>query len=127
MHVEEVLNLVIKDQSEKKEENKKEENINEDKWFNELLSLRILDTFKNSSGTMAKRGKNGKFYCGNTLDFPCMCCDAQCGISDGCNCSSCMKLDLLAKSMPHEYLINREGYPSRRGTTGLFYCGRRCI
>lgn len=79
----------------------------------------------NSIGHMARIGETGKYYCGKTLDGPrCMCCNGSCGPTNGCNCSSCMQLDLLSRNLPKGWLVNTDGFPCRKGTTGLFYCGR---
>lgn len=49
---------------------------------------------KNDKGREAKLGENGKYFCGGILGTNCMCCNGYCGPSNGCNCSSCMKLDI---------------------------------
>ena len=74
-----------------------------------------------------KRGKNGKYYCGKRLDGPhCNCCNGYCGPTNGCNCRSCMKLDI--KGLPTGYLINREGTTSSLSPeTGRFYCGMKVL
>ena len=82
----------------------------------------------NQKGSNARLGSTGKYYCGEPLDYHwCECCNGYCGLADGCNCSSCMKLDLISKNLPRGWLINREGFQSRKGKTGLFYCGRRVL
>ena len=84
-----------------------------------------IDSQTNSRGFTAKIGSSGKYYCRKKLDGPnCLCCDGTCGPTNGCNCSSCMELDLLSRGLPKGWLINSEGFPSRRGTNDLFYCGR---
>ena len=56
-----------------------------------------------------------------------MCCDGICGPLTGCNCSACMKLDIKARVLPLGWLVNSEGFNSRKnGNDGLFYCGRQC-
>jgi hypothetical protein len=84
-------------------------------------------SFKTDSNRDAKLGATGKFYCGGQLTYPCMCCDVACGMDNGCNCVYCMKLDLMSRRLPFEYLVNREGYASRKGKNGNYYCGRKCI
>jgi len=99
----------------------------ENRWYKKDISFIFAKSHTNESGREAYMGASGKFYCGGPMEYQCMCCDTQCGMDDGCNCVHCMKLDLYFKGLPHEYLINREGYPARRGKTGLFYCGRQCL
>ena len=38
-----------------------------------------------------------------------------------------MKLDIQARVLPKGYLVNREGYACKKGTTGSFYCGRKVL
>jgi hypothetical protein len=87
-----------------------------------------IEPMQNSNGILAKLGKTGKFYCGARLDGPkCLCCNDICGDLDGCNCSSCMKLDVKARNLPFGWLVNSDGYNSRKSSRdGLFYCGRKC-
>jgi hypothetical protein len=72
-------------------------NIKKSKKFNLLTEGKI------------KLGKNGKIYCGRQLDFTCKCCSQFCGPYSGCNCSSCMKLDLEIHKLGQNCLKNREG------------------
>ena len=87
-----------------------------------------IDPMVNSNGKTAILGKTGKYYCGSRLDGPrCLCCDGVCGELTGCNCSSCMKLDLKARNLPFDWLVNSDGFNSRKSNQdGLFYCGRKC-
>ena len=55
-----------------------------------------------------------------------MCCNSFCGPDSGCNCSSCMKLDIETRLLPKGYLVNKEG-ASCRSNDGKFYCGRRVL
>jgi hypothetical protein len=48
-------------------------------------------------------------------------------MDSGCNCASCMKLDIEMKKLPKGYLVNSEGVISRKGDTNSFYCGRKCL
>jgi len=79
----------------------------------------------NSRGYSARLGYTGKYYCGRSLDFTCSCCNRNCGPGNGCNCTGCMKLDIEARKLPKGFLVNREGFVCRKGTTGQFYCGRK--
>ena len=75
-----------------------------------------------------KRSKeNGKHYCGYRLDGPrCNCCNGYCGPTNGCNCSSCMQLDI--KGLPRGTLVNRHGSTSSRSNeTGQLYCGMKVM
>ena len=56
-----------------------------------------------------------------------MCCNGYCGPDNGCNCASCMKLDLMIRQLPKGYLVNREGGVCRKGETGSFYCGKKVL
>jgi hypothetical protein len=82
----------------------------------------------NEKGSKARLGSTGKYYCGELLDYhSCKCCNGFCGPTNGCNCSACMKLDLMSRNLPKGWLVNREGFQSRKGRNGLFYCGRRVL
>jgi hypothetical protein len=81
----------------------------------------------NEKGRQARLGISGKYYCGGPLDTNCNCCNGYCGMDDGCNCSACMKLDIRSRALPKGYLVNREGYPCRKGVNSIFYCGRKCL
>ncbi|CAF3530977.1 unnamed protein product [Rotaria sp. Silwood1] len=60
-----------------------------------------LEKTLNSQGQYARLGSSGKFYCGGTLDgSKCSCCNGECGPMDGCNCSSCMLLDVQKRALP---------------------------
>ena len=81
---------------------------------------------QNSSGRWARLGETGKYYCVGSLETPCDCCDGDCGPGNGCNCRSCMELDVAARKLPRNYYVNREGAICRKSPeTGLYYCGRR--
>ena len=78
----------------------------------------------NSRGYEARFEKSGKYYCGKNLDgSKCNCCDSYCGLNAGCNCSSCMKLDLSSRNLPIKWLLNSDGFQCRKGSTNLFNCG----
>ena len=86
-----------------------------------------VGTLRNSRGAQARLGATGKYYCGRELDGPkCYCCNGLCGISNGCNCSSCMQLDLKGRSMPKGWLVNRDGYAARKSGK-KYYCGRNVM
>ena len=38
-----------------------------------------------------------------------------------------MQLDLISRNLQKGWLINREGFASRKGSTGQFYCGRNVL
>ena len=38
-----------------------------------------------------------------------------------------MKLDVKARMLPKGYLVNNEGFSSRKGNTNHFYCGRKVL
>ncbi|CAF4975834.1 unnamed protein product [Rotaria sp. Silwood1] len=89
-----------------------------------------LETTLNNRGRYARLGSTGKFYCGDALDGPqCNCCDGKCGPTGGCNCSSCMLLDLQKRALPRGWLVNRDGASARcsRQMLTTFYCGRRVM
>ena len=85
----------------------------------------------NNAGREARLGASGKYYCGRASDTRCGCCNGRCGPSDGCNCSSCFRLDLATRSMPSGYVVNKEGFASRAGDVWQgrvrFYCGRKVM
>lgn len=66
-------------------------NINENNSEQNLIGIQM-----NTEQRQSRIGSNGKFYCGGQLNELCRpngyvgCCDGQCGVTDGCNCSSCM-------------------------------------
>ena len=82
---------------------------------------------RNDKGREARLGDNAKYYCGGQLETQCFCCDGYCGTTNGCNCASCMKLDIKSRLLPKGYLVNREGAIARRGSTNHFYCGRKVL
>ncbi|XP_074649618.1 E3 ubiquitin-protein ligase HERC2-like [Tubulanus polymorphus] len=57
----------------------------------EVLS-RNADGIYNKCGVLAKKGDNGKYYCG-VMFLSCTCCNGICGPSSGCNCTACQELD----------------------------------
>lgn len=80
----------------------------------------------NGKNVTARLGESGKFYCGSGLGTLCGCCNGRCGPTDGCNCSACMKLDVLRARLPSGWFINRDGYPAHLSPeTNQYYCGRR--
>ena len=94
----------------------------------------LIAATRNSAGEMARLGSSGKFYCGGRLGFTCGCCNARCGPTDGCNCLSCFELDLETRALPSGYLLNKAGFPVRKGRrrgswdgTMTFYCGRKVM
>ncbi|CAF2482058.1 unnamed protein product [Rotaria sp. Silwood2] len=89
-----------------------------------------LEKTLNSQGRYARLGSTGKFYCGGALDGPqCNCCNGECGPTSGCNCSSCMLLDVQKRVLPRGWLVNRDGASARcsRQNRKTFYCGRRVM
>jgi hypothetical protein len=75
----------------------------------------------------ARIGATGKYYCGHLLNTICFCCNWICGPGDGCNCQSCMQLDIAARALPKGYLVNREGRTARAGSNNLWHCGAKVI
>ena len=75
----------------------------------------------------ARIGANGKYYCGQRLNGSCGCCNGYCGPSDGCNCQSCMQLDVAARALPKGHLVNREGRTARAGLNSVWYCGAKVM
>jgi len=75
----------------------------------------------------ARIGVNGKYYCGQRLNGNCGCCNGYCGPSDGCNCQSCMQLDVAARALPKGHLVNREGRTARAGLNSVWYCGAKVM
>ncbi|CAF4964984.1 unnamed protein product, partial [Rotaria sp. Silwood1] len=89
-----------------------------------------LERTLNNRGRYARLGSTGKFYCGGALDgSQCSCCNGKCGPTNGCNCSSCMLLDVQKRVLPREWLVNRDGAPARCSSLipTTFYCGRRVM
>ncbi|CAF3446657.1 unnamed protein product [Rotaria sp. Silwood1] len=89
-----------------------------------------LERTLNSRGRYARLGSTGKFYCGGTLDgSQCNCCNGKCGPTNGCNCSSCMLLDVQKRILPRGWLVNSDGAPARCSSQlpTTFYCGRRVM
>ena len=79
----------------------------------------------NSRGYTARLGKTGKYYCTHELRSKCFCCNGHCGPTNGCNCYSCMELDVKSRKLPKGFLVNRYGFVSRISPeTDKFYCGR---
>lgn len=89
---------------------------------------------RNNGGNVARLGLTGKYYCNGFLSGKCLCTELvnrlglspvnTCGPVNGCNCVSCMQLDLKSRRLPEGYLVNREGANARLGPNGIFYCGR---
>ncbi|XP_039287848.1 E3 ubiquitin-protein ligase HERC2 [Nilaparvata lugens] len=50
------------------------------------------ESLVNSAGAVAKKGHNGRYYCG-LRTLKCTCCDEVCGPQRGCNCVPCQNLD----------------------------------
>ena len=88
-----------------------------------------INSQKNGNGLMARLGESGKYYCGAGLDGArCYCCDGFCGLSNGCNCLSCMELDIKSRNLPRGWLVNPAGFNARKfDENGFYYCGRRVM
>ncbi|CAF4163891.1 unnamed protein product [Rotaria sordida] len=89
-----------------------------------------LERALNNRGQYARLGSTGKFYCGGALDgLQCSCCNGKCGPTSGCNCSSCMLLDVQKRALSRGWLVNRDGASARcsRQETRTFYCGRKVM
>lgn len=72
-------------------------------------------------------GSSGKYYCGGRFAANCGCCDGVCGPDNGCNCESCMRLDIEARALPKGYLVNKQGRIARAGEGNMWYCGAKVI
>ncbi|XP_047126381.1 E3 ubiquitin-protein ligase NRDP1 [Hydra vulgaris] len=90
-------------------------------------SKSFISTKINSKGRQARLGATGKYYCSGKLDLAskCQCCDGNCGPDNGCNCTSCMALDISTRKLPSGWYVNKEGFPCVKGNSGKFYCGRK--
>ncbi|CAF0973973.1 unnamed protein product [Adineta ricciae] len=98
----------------------------DDKTNNRLFDDR-LDKTLNKFGLHTRLGSTGKFYCGGQLDGgQCSCCNKRCGLSNGCNCSGCMLLDVQKRRLPYGWFVNRDGAATRCSEMEptKFYCGR---
>ena len=78
----------------------------------------------NAMGKTAIRGTTGKFYCGEKSDVNCGTCDGNCGPTNGCQCTDCMKLDKEFYGLPAGYTLNHEGLICQL-VEMKFYCGVR--
>ena len=91
-------------------------------------SVDLIGRKINSFRRHARLGETGKYYCIGPLDTGCLCCDGSCGPTNGCNCTACFSLDLSTRKLPDGYVINKSGYPVRKGEfwQGMrrYYCGR---
>ncbi|ESO97596.1 hypothetical protein LOTGIDRAFT_181575, partial [Lottia gigantea] len=77
-----------------------------------------IKTTVNFKKAYARLGETGKYYCSKALDGPrCTCCNGNCGPTNGCNCSSCMKLDVYVRKLPNNWFVNRDGAACRKGVT----------
>jgi hypothetical protein len=104
------------------------EQVNEPNPVREVLGDRnIIGIKKNHIGREARIGESGKHYCGGNLNIDCSCCNGYCGPTNGCNCVWCMKLDIKSRSLPDNYMINREGRAAKRYPNGRVYCGARVL
>jgi hypothetical protein len=82
-------------------------------------------TIVNSRGFPARIGSVPKYYCGNKTEVHCGCtCDGLCGSGDGCNCAACMELDLKARGLGKNCLVNKDGFTAML-IDSKFYCGRK--
>lgn len=83
-------------------------------------------TITNDVGRPARLGSTGKYYCSASLEPECFCCDGFCGPNAGCNCKSCMKLDVSIRGLPPNWYVNKYGAACRKSEdTGQFHCGRK--
>ena len=74
----------------------------------------------NAKKRTARLGENGKYYCGARHE--CACCNGFCGLTNGCNCDACMRLDVEARGLPQGHFVNRTGAICRL-SEGKMYCG----
>ena len=80
----------------------------------------------NQEGRAVHLGITGKFYCGVKQKIKCECCNGYCGPNDGCNCSSCMKLDVKYRALGKGSLVNTAGAIASYDKGNYnFFCGRR--
>lgn len=87
-----------------------------------------IDTQTNQEGKISRLGESGKYYCGKKIqEDKCNCCDSTCGVSNGCNCASCMQLDITHRKLPNGWLVNSKGFNARKGNLEIFYCGRKVL
>src|SRR5690606_31815952 len=63
-------------------------------------------------------------YCGEKSDIRCTGCDGNCGPTNGCQCSNCMKLDIEFYKLPPGFTLNHEGNYCQL-IDNKFYCGVR--
>ena len=110
-HEEKIVKDYDKTNTKELEEEKKETT----KSGNKELNFDRINLKTNDRQRQARIGQSGKYYCGGSLETSCACCDRQCGPTNGCNCSSCMKLDLECRMLPKGYLVNKEGRSVRIG------------
>ncbi|XP_011141461.1 E3 ubiquitin-protein ligase HERC2 [Harpegnathos saltator] len=87
-------------------------------WNEMVRDGEIVGSFSdgliNSAGIVAKKGDNGRYYCGMRV-LSCLCCDGICGPQHGCNCIPCQKLDeeeaarttaMVEKTIPARRIID---------------------
>lgn len=90
-----------------------------------VLTADPIITRNNEKGRKARLGSSGKYYCGGRLEGKCGCCNGDCGPTNGCNCRSCMILDIQTRNLAKGYWVNKDGAACRKGTSGSVYCGRK--
>jgi hypothetical protein len=92
-----------------------------------LINNRVYNLFNariNAVGKPAVRGYSGKFYCGEKSDITCGSCDGNCGPSNGCQCTDCMKIDREFYNLPGGFMLNHQGNLCQL-IQNKFYCGTR--
>lgn len=87
-------------------------------------TLNLFNGKINAKGKQARRGTSGRFHCGEPSDINCGSCDGRCGPNSGCQCTSCMKLDIEFNNLPDGYVYNHDGVLCQL-VKDKFFCGIR--
>lgn len=86
---------------------------------------------KNDQGRAVRFSeRSGKPYCSGPMHLcgcrhlysTSPCYNEICGPNSGCNCTSCMKLDIKIKGLPPGVLVNNIGRVAVRDENGHFFC-----
>lgn len=86
----------------------------------------LQSSYTNDRGFVSKFGTTGKLYCGQPLEVGGCGCDGYCGPNNGCNCLSCMRLNLKVRgALGSRSLLNNCGDLCKISEDNLPYCGIR--